>query len=395
MTNLSTVEGNSFELEVEPSDKLTFNLGSHQAPVGTPIEDTFILRNKTADIQYFKVNIPDPFWKLSIEADKKEGAVKPGHELDITVKLTVNCTAHIDTYVKVISCKKQNDGSMVDIGSHSITVILDSALSSSLDYDELYLIRPQIGEGSYGIVFKGEWRGQQVAVKLLKNQESTATVQDFDREVDTLSKLRCPQIIYFYGAIRQPGKLAIITEFMSLGNLICCVKAGKITPLLKTKCLLDISRGMLFLHEASMIHRDLKGENILMASLDISAVANCKITDFGTSRDINKVDATQKYTIGIGTPAFLPPEQLEQGKYNAKADVYSFAMVMYQVLTEKDPYFEFESLWKIAEFVISGKRLSLEGIKPPYDELIQKCWAQDPHDRPGFADITKVLEKSL
>lgn len=65
---------------------------------------------------------------------------------------------------------------------------------------------------------------------------------------------------------------------MSLGNLICCVKAGKITPLLKTKCLLDISRGMLFLHEASMIHRDLKGENILMASLDISAVANCKIT---------------------------------------------------------------------------------------------------------------------
>ena len=174
MTNLS-VEGNSFELEVhlccksflsvqvEPSDKLTFNLGSHQAPVGTPIEDTFILRNKTADIQYFKINIPDPFWKLSIEADKKEGAVKPvlfsslciskfqGHELDITVKLTVNCTAHIDTYVKVISCKsslfrlcssylpEQNDGSMVDIGSHSITVILDSALSSSLDYDELYV----------------------------------------------------------------------------------------------------------------------------------------------------------------------------------------------------------------------------------------------------------------
>ena len=63
-----------------------------------------------------------------------------------------------------------------------------------------------------------------------------------------------------------------------MGSLVSCLKSGKLFPDLKVKCLLDISRGMLFLHESSLMHRDLKGENILMCSLDTTATVNCKIT---------------------------------------------------------------------------------------------------------------------
>lgn len=65
---------------------------------------------------------------------------------------------------------------------------------------------------------------------------------------------------------------------MALGSLITCVKSNKLSPQIKVKCLLDISRGMKFLHDGSLMHRDLKCENVLMCSLDAKAAVNCKIT---------------------------------------------------------------------------------------------------------------------
>ncbi|KAH3714368.1 protein serine/threonine kinase [Pelomyxa schiedti] len=226
----------------------------------------------------------------------------------------------------------------------SLKIHMESMLSTFLDFDEIQLHKPCIGEGSYGIVYKAEWRSQEVAVKVIKFQEGTDAMSDFMNEVRALEAVRCPQIVHFYGACRTPGKLAIVTEFFSLGNLANCLKTYPFSPRLKLKCLLDCARGMNFLHSSHFLHRDLKTDNLLMVSLDELAMLNCKLTDFGTTRDINRIKATGQYTIGIGTPAFMAPELLKNGAYNESVDVYSFSHVAYHVITGTEPFAGFPSM---------------------------------------------------
>lgn len=126
--------------------------------------------------------------------------------------------------------------------------------------------------------------------------------------------------------------------------------------------------------------------------MDIAATVNCKITDFGTTRDISRPMETQLYTTGIGTPSFMPPELLANGKYKETADVYSFSIIMWQVATEQEPYTQFTNVWKIVDHVTAGNRLPLDGIPEGLTTLITRCWAQDQHDRPLFPEICTYLE---
>ncbi|KAH3766715.1 protein serine/threonine kinase [Pelomyxa schiedti] len=192
-------------------------------------------------------------------------------------------------------------------------------------------------------------------------------------------------------------KFCIVTEYFPLGNLHSCMKTNTFSLPLKVKCLIDCATGMSFIHKAGLLHRDLKPDNLLVASLDVGATVNCKITDFGTCRDINKTNQTQAYTVGVGTPTYMPPvyELLSNGKYKQSADVYSFAVLMYQVISEREPYSDLKSLWKITEFVLSGQRMSLEGIPPELAEIITASWDQDYHKRPSFAQATTLLEAVL
>ncbi|KAH3758255.1 tyrosine protein kinase [Pelomyxa schiedti] len=388
-TSCPQATASTFLLTVTPSSALEFGLGSHQAPINQELEDNITLTNPSKSTVLFKLVCPqNP--RYTIQMEPQTGSLKPSHEIDVHVKMTVNCTTSIETNVLVmISTKDKVDPPEMYL---PLRIAFDTQLSTSLDSEEINLQEPPIGEGGYGVVYKGEWRGQLVAVKLLKNQTSTA-LTDFLREVHILDTVRCPQIVNFLGACKLPGTLSIVTEFAPLGNLSDCMKKHRMSLVLKSKCFLDCSRGMQFLHQSSLLHRDLKPDNLLMVSLDTSAAINCKLTDFGTTRDFNKAQETQLYTLGVGTPVYMAPELLENGKYNSGADVYSFAVLMYHVVTERPPYEEFESMWKICEFVMAGNRMPLDKTAyPPLAELIEVCWNQDRHARPSFDDITPRIE---
>ncbi|KAH3765140.1 tyrosine protein kinase [Pelomyxa schiedti] len=134
-----------------------------------------------------------------------------------------------------------------------------------------------------------------------------------------------------------------------------------------------------------------------MCSLDVLAPVSCKLTDFGTTRDI-VATSNQNFTAGIGTPVYMSPELLTCGKYGTASDVFSFAVLTYFVFTEQEPYsgLDFDTLWKISEFVVSGKRLPLpETIPEELRFLIAQCWLQDANQRPRFPDISLILEKIL
>ena len=110
------------------------------------------------------------------------------------------------------------------------------------------------------------------------------------------------------------------------------------------------------------------------------SIINSKLTDFGSSRNINMMMTNMTFTKGVGSPVYMAPEILKQEKYKKPADVYSFAITMYEVMKwgEAYPKSEFKFSWKIVDFVQSGKRLSLENIgNEEMKEIISNSWQQD------------------
>ncbi|ELP86070.1 serine/threonine protein kinase ppk11, putative [Entamoeba invadens IP1] len=158
--------------------------------------------------------------------------------------------------------------------------------------------------------------------------------------------------------------------------------------------MLDASKGILYLHKNGMLYRDIKPDNILVLSIDLNGV-NAKLTDFGSARNVNLLMTNMTFTKGIGTPIYMAPEVLKQEKYTKSADVYSFAITMFECFSWKDAYpiTTFKFPWKIAEFVSSRKRPENgEPIPIMLYELIQNCWGQKQKERLDIHCIEEQLQ---
>eukprot|EP01105_Mastigella_eilhardi_P009787 TRINITY_DN2294_c0_g2_i1.p1 TRINITY_DN2294_c0_g2~~TRINITY_DN2294_c0_g2_i1.p1 ORF type:complete len:903 (+),score=177.71 TRINITY_DN2294_c0_g2_i1:715-3423(+) len=406
----TAVDADDFNLEASLS-KLTFSLGSHQADVDAQLTEEFTLRNKCKKQRSFKFFVPTSH-KYRLTFLPSSGVLQKHEEVTITAILIVTCTTKLNTSITLAvkpgsdhehfftgdEKHQQSTSSSLTLAQHiHLLLCLESKLSMKLDPDEFEIITPQIGEGSFGHVFRATWRGQECAVKLLKYQE--LFVQDmhdaFLREVSLMETLRAPQIVNFIGAVHVPKRLALITEFLPLGSLISAMKKSKFCVELKLKCLLDCAKGMNFLHESGVLHRDLKGDNLLVCSLDYTLAVNCKLSDFGTTRDVQPSDKAN-FTQAIGTPTHMAPEVLEHSAYSTSSDVYSFAVMAYNLLTEKEPFAEFESMWAVTKFVVEKQRLEIPAnAPPPIAHIISACWAHIPQDRPSFAEVSAFLDGAI
>lgn len=391
-----TTDWNEMPLTVTP-DKLGFNLGSRQAAVDQELTEQVQVTNNSKDKAAFKF-IPKQSTKYTLTADPAEGKVPAGKAMVVTLKMIVLCTTQLRLELPFVCWKGSKiTDKTVKFMSH-LTAEIESQLTTKLDIDELTLFTPPIGDGSFGTVYKGEYRGLEVAIKVLKaqGQITKQMMDDFDGEVGMMEKLRHPCIINFIGAVHTPGQLAMVTEFCPYGSLGSAITKEKFSYGLKLKALVDTARGMDFLHRSNILHRDLKPDNILMVSLEVRASVICKISDFGTTRDVNRFSSEMHYTKGVGTPIFMAPEILEGKSYEKSADVYSFAILMANVALdtlpfENDP--EIKSSWQFATLVINGKRPKLPpNTAPDFAALIASCWVKAEKERPSFSDIVQKLE---
>jgi len=137
-----------------------------------------------------------------------------------------------------------------------------------------------------------------------------------------------------------------------------------------------------------LIHRDLKSLNILLND-DLV----CKIIDFGTSRAVTQ---DTQMTKNVGTTAWIAPEVLNTSKnYSSKADVYSFAIVMWELLTGDEPFKDLK-IWAIPQHVLEGKRLPIpDGADKDYVEWMKKAWDENPDKRPSFDTLDKAFDEML
>ncbi|OAY59451.1 integrin-linked protein kinase 1 [Manihot esculenta] len=265
---------------------------------------------------------------------------------------------------------------------------------SELDFSNSAII----GKGSFGQILKAYWRGTPVAVKriLPSLSDDRLVVQDFRHEVNLLVKLRHPNIVQFLGAVTEKKPLMLITEYLRGGDLHQYLKEkGALSPSTAINFALDIARGMAYLHNEPnvIIHRDLKPRNVLLVN---SNTDHLKVGDFGLSKliKVQNCHDVYKMTGETGSYRYMAPEVFKHRKYDKKVDVFSFAMILYEMLEGEQPLANYEP-YEAAKIVAEGHRppFRAKGFTLELRELTDQCWAADMNRRPSFLDILKRLEK--
>ncbi|XP_021718944.1 serine/threonine-protein kinase HT1-like [Chenopodium quinoa] len=265
----------------------------------------------------------------------------------------------------------------------------------SADMSQLY-IGNKFASGRHSRIYRGIYKQKDVAIKLISQPEedpdlATKIEQEFASEVSLLFGLNHPNIITFFAACKKPPVFCIITEYMAGGSLRKYLHHQQpySVPLdLVLKLALDIARGMQFLHSQGILHRDLKSENLLLGN-DMCV----KVADFGISCLETQTGSAKGFT---GTYRWMAPEMIREKHHTKKVDVYSFGIVLWEILTALTPFDDMTP--EQAAFAVCQKK-----ARPPIpaecptalSRLMKRCWSSKPYKRPQFDEIAAILERFL
>uniref|UniRef100_A0A8D2IT00 Ephrin type-A receptor 1 n=1 Tax=Varanus komodoensis TaxID=61221 RepID=A0A8D2IT00_VARKO len=260
----------------------------------------------------------------------------------------------------------------------------------------LVTIETVIGEGEFGEVYRGTLRlpGKErlvVAIKTLKSTYSDSTWWNFLREATIMGQFNHHNIVRLEGVVTKRNPMMIITEYMENGALDTFLRENmdKFSCVQLVTMMQGIAAGMTYLSDRNYVHRDLAARNIL-----VSHNLQCKVSDFGLSRILeNDVEGTYETKGGKIPIRWTAPEAIAHRIFTSASDVWSFGIVMWEVLSYGDkPYGEMTNQ-EVMKCIEDGYRLP-----PPVDcpsilyELMKVCWSYDRTRRPRFREIHVQLE---
>ncbi|XP_037573839.1 mitogen-activated protein kinase kinase kinase 13-like isoform X1 [Dermacentor silvarum] len=235
-----------------------------------------------------------------------------------------------------------------------------------------------VGSGAQGAVFVGQLHDETVAVKKVTSLAET--------DIRHLRKLNHPNIVAFKGVCTQEPCFCIVMEYCPYGQLYDALKNGRIIPpATVVEWSKHIASGMNYLHSRSIIHRDLKSPNILISYNDV-----LKISDFGTSRQWSERSTKMSFA---GTVAWMAPEVIRNEPCSEKVDIWSYGVVMWELLNCETPYKDVDSnaiIWGVGN---NSLHLPVPASCPDgFRLLMRQCWSPKPRNRPSFRHILMHLD---
>ncbi|KAF4351917.1 hypothetical protein F8388_002279 [Cannabis sativa] len=278
-------------------------------------------------------------------------------------------------------------------------------------------VRYVVAQGTYGIVYRGTYDNQDVAVKVLDwgedgiatSVETAALRASFRQEVAVWHKLDHPNVTKFVGASMGASNLKIPATnssdegYGSHPSKACCVVveylAGgtlkqflirntrkKLAFKVVIQLALDLSRGLSYLHSKKIVHRDVKTENMLL-----DAQRNLKIADFGVARV--EAQNPRDMTGETGTLGYMAPEVLDGKPYNRRCDVYSFGICLWEIYCCDMPYPDLSFADISSAVVRQNLRPEVPRCCPSsFVNIMRKCWDGNPDKRPEMDEVVKMLE---
>ncbi|MCJ8749822.1 hypothetical protein PDJAM_G00192130 [Pangasius djambal] len=265
-------------------------------------------------------------------------------------------------------------------------------------------LQRKLGGGQFGEVYEGLWNNTTaVAVKTLR--QGSMNSQDFLREAQIMKKLRHPKLIQLYAVCTVGEPIYIITELMSNGSLLEYLQKDRgefVRMPDQVELGAQVAAGMAYLEIQNYIHRDLAARNVLVGDNN-----NCKVADFGLARvfscegdgvydyEDNEEECVYEVKQGTKLPIkWTAPEALHENKFTIKSDVWSFGILLYEIMTfGQTPYSTLTNV-QVMQRLRTSYRMPCPANCPKriYD-IMTECWKDSPPDRPTFETLQWKLEE--
>ncbi|KAJ7983214.1 kinase-like domain-containing protein [Mycena polygramma] len=257
----------------------------------------------------------------------------------------------------------------------------------------------QVAGGNFGDVYSGSLHGQNVAIKMMRifgETDINMALQNFGREAIIWRQLSHPNLLPFFGLYYHDGRLCLVSPWMENGDIRTFLNESICNIDSRVSSILDVALGLKHLHGKHVIHGDLKTANILVTSSHRACIA-----DFGLSSTATAISSFQ-FTHSSnrprgGTVRYQAPELLRGGHNNTESDVYAFACVAYELLTQQPPFAELRLEVAVITKILEGSRpakptshLKTTQLHRLWD-LIQDCWKEQPEMRPTADQIVQQL----
>lgn len=262
----------------------------------------------------------------------------------------------------------------------------DNFIVRHSDFEKLKLI----GSGATSDVYLGTQKSTQnkVAIKEFNEDYLLAEKCGFylHREIFALSTLHHEYLANFIGATKT-NPIWIVNEYVENGDLESHIEDGSLSPIQKTVIMYEVAEGMAYLQSMKMIHRDLKSKNVLL-----DANLEPKIVDFGFTRHFSST-----MSMAVGTPIYMAPEVIKSSYYDYKADVFSFALMVSEMITGFKPFLQYSNdPLTIQQYILDGLRPTFDedlGVSEEMKELLEQMWEDDYKKRPDFNTILQIMRE--
>lgn len=264
------------------------------------------------------------------------------------------------------------------------------------------IVREPLDYGGFGEVYLcyhvtlGQVVLKTMYTGLLRNEDRKRSLLE---EGNIMASLNHERVVKLLGVIMEDRDCSLVMELIPRGNLLVMLEAVCVPMSLKGRIILEILEGMVYLTERNILHKDIKPENILVDKDFHIKIADLGLATCQTWSKLTKEESRRKSQIGrsggargAGTLSYMAPEHLESihTVSTEKSDVYSFAIVVWVILTGKEPYSNARSEDHISQCVRNGNRpaesLIPEGTPVEIVDLMKRCWDPDPQNRPSFKE---------